>query len=230
MNISQDPKSASMSDTQVLAAHIAAGSFIVNLCALPGPAVPQPPPIAVEGLRYFVSRRTRDGSERFYLHVGFFQTRGESEQWLDMVRATYPNAFVSKLARTPRSLEQADSPPLDDTQMLRVLEVRAPKRDSESGETGSYAVQSEARVLGTPPDTSEVALPLYPPGAQAMPDKPPAKPDAHKAEPRPADVWNAFVARNIDNDSARTTGVRHLRVEVLRPRKPGVKPSRTRKF
>ena len=227
MNISQDPKSASMPDTRALAAHIAAGSFIVNLCALPGSAVPQPPPTAVEELRCFVSRRNKDGTERFYLHVGFFQTREESEQWLDTVRATYPNAFVSRLAATPRSLAP-DAPPIDDTQMLRVLEARAPRRDDENSDTGSYAVQSETRVLGTPPDTSAVAPPMHPPVAQATPDKPPAKPDVQKAAPAPADAWNAFVASN-DNDSGRTSGVRHLRVEILRPRKPGMKPSKTRR-
>lgn len=222
MNIPQDPKSASMPDARAPVPDRSAGSFIVNLCALPEPAVPQPPPTELEGLRSFVSRRTKDGIDRFYLHVGFFPTLGEAEEWLSTVRARYPIAFVSKLADTLRPSEPG-APPVADTQVLRVLEARAPQRDSESGGTGSYAVHSEARVRGTPPATSAVTWPMPSP-AQAAPGKPPARADVPKT-PRPADVWNAFVASEAGNDSASTSGVRHLRVEIQRPRKS----SKTRK-
>jgi hypothetical protein len=101
------------------------GPFIVTLCALPGLALPQLPAADLVGLRPFVSRRTGVGGERFYLHVGFFQTLGESETWLNTVRTTYPNAFASKLPDGPRSGEPAASV-LADTQVLKVLQVRAP--------------------------------------------------------------------------------------------------------
>ena len=227
MNISQDPKSASGPDMHALAADRSAVSFIVNLCALPTPAVPQPPPSELEGLRAFVSRRTKDGINRFYLHVGFFQTLGEAEEWLGTVRPTYPRAFVSKLADTLRSSEPG-APPVADTQVLRVLEARAPKRDSESDETGSYAVQSEARILGTPPATSGVVWPIPSPPSQATREKPPARADAPKAPLSAADAWNAFVSE-ANNDSSSTSGVRHLRVEFQRPRNRSLRSSKTPK-
>jgi hypothetical protein len=224
MNSSQDPQSASVPDTHALAAQRSAGSFIVNLCALPTPAIPQPPPTELEALRSFVSRRTKDGIDRFYLHVGFFQTSEEAEEWLSTARTTYPNAFVSKLADTLRSAEPG-APPVADTQVLRVLEARAPQRGESGGDTGSYAVQSEARMLGTPPATAAVAWPMPAAPLQATPARPAAKPpanlpakvDAKKAPLSAAEAWNVFVAEA--NSDSSPSGVRHLRVEIQRPRK-----------
>jgi hypothetical protein len=227
MNIPQDSKSASAPDVRALVADRSAGSFIVNLCALPGPAVPEPPPPELEGLRAFVSRRTKDGSHRFYLHVGFFQTLVEAEAWLSTARAKYPIAFVSELADTLRPSDPG-ALPLADTQVLKVLEVRARRRDGENGDTGSYAVQSEPRVLGTTPANPVVAWPMpspLSPLSQASPAKPPARADVPKT-PSAADAWNAFVA---EADSSSTSGVRHLRVEIQRPRNRSLKSSKTRK-
>jgi hypothetical protein len=223
MNILQDPRSASGPDTGALAADRPAGSFIVNLSALSEPAVPQPPPTDLQGLRSFVSRRTKDGIHRFYLHVGFFQTSSDAQEWLSTVRTRYPNAFVSKLAETLRPSEPG-APLVADTQVMKVLDVRAPQLDNESNETGSYVVQSEARILGTPPPASGVIWPMPSSSPQATPVKPPATAALQKA-PRDADAWSTFMA----SDSSRTTGVRHLHVEIQRPRNSPLRPSKTRR-
>ena len=37
---------------------------------------------------FFVSRRLEEGRERFRLHMGYFSTLAEAEEWLGAVRAT----------------------------------------------------------------------------------------------------------------------------------------------
>jgi hypothetical protein len=201
-----------------------AGSFIVNLCALPRPSVPEHLPVELEGLRPFISRRTKEGVHRFYLHVGFFESRVEAETWLERARAAYPNAFVSELADTLRPSEPG-SPPFADTQVMRVLEVRAPRHDDRGSDTGSYSVQTEERVLGKPPSTADVAWPIPATVSQAPPAKTSVKADVPK-KPERTDAWSEVVA-DVSNDSASTSGVRHLRVEFQRPR--GRKSPKTRK-
>jgi hypothetical protein len=203
-----------------------AASFIVNLSALPGPYVPEHLPLELEGLRPFISRRTRDGIHRFYLHVGFFHSLVEAETWLSGARAMYPNAFVSELADTLRPAEPG-TPPFADTQVMRVLEVRAPRHDDEGSDTGSYSVQSEERVLGEPPADSPAAWEISAPLSLTPPANTPARPDVPKT-PKATDAWSEVVAE-VNNDSSSTSGVRHLRVEIQRPRNRSRKSPKERR-
>jgi hypothetical protein len=198
------------------------GSFIVNLCGLPRSSLPEHLAIDLEGLRPFVSRRTTDGIHRFYLHVGFFRTRVEAETWLSGARARYPAAFVSEIADTLRASEPG-SLPLADTHLMKVLEVRAPRNDYETGDTGSYSVQSEARMRGDSAETDAPAWPMPTP----LPQEPPAKADVPQ-KPRATDAWSEVIAE-ANSDSSSASGVRHLRVEMVRPVSRSPKPSKPRK-
>jgi len=224
MSLPQDPHSDS--DAHVLEPAEQTASFIVNLCALPRSSIPEHLPIDLEGLRPFVSRRTKDGIHRFYLHVGFFRTLAEAETWLRGARATYPAAFVSEIADTLRASEPG-ALPLADTHLMKVLEVRGPRHEAETGDTGSYSVQTEARVLGEPSATATPAWPIPTPVSQAPPTKPAAAADVPQ-KPRATDAWSETIAE-VNNDSSSTSGVRHLRVEILRPATRAQRPSKPRK-
>lgn len=150
MTLPQDPQSTSAPEGSASASERSAGSFIVNLCALPRPAIPEHLPVDLEGLRPFLSRRTKDGVHRFYLHVGFFASLAEAEAWLGRARTTYPNSFVSEIADTLRPSEPG-TPPIADTQTTRVLEARERPHIDVGTETGSYAIPLDARVLTKPP-------------------------------------------------------------------------------
>ena len=242
MTILRDPKSGPATDARVgeeLATTAQPGSFIVTLRALPGPlAVPQPRAPELQRFRFFVSRRVADGCELFYLSMGFFPTLEECEKWLNIFRKTYPKAFVSKLAGTP-SISMPAAPSLSDTQILRVLESRAPKRDAEHGETrtgtGSYAVQSEERVLATGAQSPTLVRPTLLPTPQLKPANPVSaapRVSGQGSAQRLADALQALTASNLDadiSDSSSTTGVRHLRVEIQRKSKRPLKPSSVRK-
>ena len=45
---------------------------------------------------FFVSRRFEEGRERFRLHMGYFVTLAEAEEWLGVVREIYPGAWAGE--------------------------------------------------------------------------------------------------------------------------------------
>lgn len=45
---------------------------------------------------FFVSRRFEEGRERFRLHMGYFTTLAEAEEWLAVVREIYPGAWAGE--------------------------------------------------------------------------------------------------------------------------------------
>ena len=45
---------------------------------------------------FFVSRRFEEGRERFRLHMGYFATLAEAEEWLSVVREIYPGAWAGE--------------------------------------------------------------------------------------------------------------------------------------
>jgi hypothetical protein len=241
MKIPGDSKQASLLDTEGGAppADAPRGSFIVNLCSLPGPlVVPQPCAPELGAVRFFVSRCRKGGRDFFYLHMGFFDTQEESEKWAGKLRHTYPNAFVSQLSDKTRSRPEPEGPDLSDTQTVRVLQVRAPTRDSERSdatvETGYYAVQSEAGVAAAPPAASPVIPSMS--AARAKPTSSAETPAKHGAGQKSArgltESLNALANHEFEMapDTASTTGVRHLRVEIVRKRKRTVTSWNTRKF
>ncbi len=77
--------------------------------------------------------READGTERLYLHMGFFETLAEAERWADSVRRHYPGAFATiaplGLARTAGSeapggyWTSRDAADLSDTQVMEILEA-----------------------------------------------------------------------------------------------------------
>jgi hypothetical protein len=102
--------------------------FVIALCAMTRAIpIPQPRSSPLNRYRFFLTRRSAEGREFFVLHMGHFATAEEAEKWLDLLRGTYPNAYVSDtsgvLSATPSALT--------DTQVLRVLEVRKPAPTEE---------------------------------------------------------------------------------------------------
>ena len=72
----------------------APGPFVVNLCASTTPmALTQPGAPELKQFSFFMSRRREDGRERFRLHMGYFLTFAEAEEWLNVVRDIYPGAW-----------------------------------------------------------------------------------------------------------------------------------------
>jgi len=79
------------------AAGAAEGPFVINLRSSTTPmALSQPSDPALARFKFFVSRRLEDGRERFRLHMGYFETLAEAEEWLTVVREIYPGAWAGE--------------------------------------------------------------------------------------------------------------------------------------
>jgi hypothetical protein len=84
----RDPAAASAAD---------AGPFVLNLCSSTTPmALAQADKEELKRFTFFVSRRFEEGRERFRLHMGYFTTLAEAEEWLSVVRDIYPGAWAGE--------------------------------------------------------------------------------------------------------------------------------------
>ncbi|HQX77246.1 MAG TPA: hypothetical protein PLC64_00885, partial [Steroidobacteraceae bacterium] len=71
--------------------------YVINLCASTTPmALEQPKSEALKRFTFFISRRREDGRERFRLHMGYFSSPDEAQEWLTVVRELYPAAWVGE--------------------------------------------------------------------------------------------------------------------------------------
>ena len=130
------------------------GRFILTLCRLAAPVSIAPPDSSRTRPFIFFTSRTRqpDGSERLYLHMGYFETLADAEKYLEVVRRHYPNAFApetpvellwpanSEAASFAPAVSEAGLPqrgdlappdkvPMTDTQVIRILEKRGAATD-----------------------------------------------------------------------------------------------------
>jgi hypothetical protein len=77
------------------------GPFVLNLCAVRSPlAIPQPRARNLVKYAFFVSRGREVDRERFWLHMGYFESRDEAQKWLSVLHPIYPLAFVTPAAVT----------------------------------------------------------------------------------------------------------------------------------
>src|SRR6201993_4099245 len=74
-----------------------AGPFLLNFCSSTPPmALAQVELPELKRFTFFVSRRFEEGRERFRLHMGYFATLAEAEEWLGVVREIYPGAWAGE--------------------------------------------------------------------------------------------------------------------------------------
>jgi len=129
-------------------AHAGTGRFMLTLCPLAAPVSIRPPQSPqLRPFKFFMSRALQpDGSERLYLHMGYFETLADAEGWVETVRRHYPSAFATLVpaAFLPPAIEAPSLRPgashlavlqsgdpapvkhesLTDTQVLKILETR----------------------------------------------------------------------------------------------------------
>jgi hypothetical protein len=84
-------------DAHASAAAPNTGPFVLNLCSSTTPmALAQTDLPELKRFTFFVSRRFEEGRERFRLHMGYFATLAEAEEWLALVREIYPGAWAGE--------------------------------------------------------------------------------------------------------------------------------------
>lgn len=123
-------------------------SFMITLCRLTKSVpIQQPRSPQLSSFTFFTTRlRQRDGSERFYLHMGYFATLSDAQQWSELMRTRYPNAIATpaplallqgahsdvltlqtvgeQITPADQGLTPVGDECLSDTQVMRILESR----------------------------------------------------------------------------------------------------------
>ena len=142
-------------------AQVATGPFMLTLCRLAAPVSIRPPESPqLKPFTFFMSRAPQpDGSERLYLHMGYFESLNDAEKWAQIARGRYPHA-IATIAPAP-SLRSSNSPQgsahprvedaaLSDTQVLKMLETRR----AVSAQDGVDERNCDQVALLRPEDTS----------------------------------------------------------------------------
>ena len=96
---------------------------------------------------FFVSRRFEEGRERFRLHMGYFATLAEAEEWLAVVREIYPGAWAGE-APGRKLRERATAAAADQARHAAGPQTRVPPPAARGA--GAAAVVAPAALM-TPP-------------------------------------------------------------------------------
>jgi len=186
---------------------LSAGPFVLNLCSSTTPmALAQTDLPELRRFTFFVSRRFEEARERFRLHMGYFATLAEAEEWLGVVREIYPGAWAGE---TPgRKLrERAAAAAAAQAQHAAGPQTQIPAAPAARTPPPTEAPRTAAaRPVVTPPAPARVpvvhaAPPLTPPSARpamrpatasgkTVPASPATSP---AASPRSAPVARAAV-------------------------------------
>ena len=143
---------------------------------------------------FFVSRRFEEGRERFRLHMGYFATLAEAEEWLNVVREIYPGAWAGE-APGRKLRERAAAAQAAQAQYAAGPQVSAPR---PARAPVAVAAPAPANEFEVPPGMSpldaalSMRVPVLKAAAPVSPPSPAARPAAKTAAtlapsaPRPA--------------------------------------------
>jgi len=173
----------------------AAGPFVLNLTSSTTPmALSNPEQPELKRFSFFVSRRFEEGRERFRLHMGYFSTLAEAEEWLGAVRDIYPGAWAGEapgkklreraVAAAAAQAQHAAGPPPRSVPTLPVAQAVKPM---QAAKPNSGNVDLPALNVPTihAANASPAARPALQPAQAALVPKnvPVAKPAPVAAEP-----------------------------------------------
>ena len=114
---------------KISAAEPAQGPFVINLCSSTTPMALAHPEVAeLKRFNFFMSRRLEEGRERFRLHMGYFMTLAEAEEWLNVVRDIFPGAWAGE-APGKRLAERAAAAKVPQVSAVKAV-TPAPKMPS----------------------------------------------------------------------------------------------------
>jgi len=186
-----DERHGNAADRSAAAVNI--DTFVINLCSSTTPmALVHPDAPELKRFRFFVSRRLEDGRERFRLHMGYFETLEEAEDWLSVVRDVYPGAWAGE---TPGK-------------RLRAREAAMAQSAPALVPPVSKIAPPEVNVAhSAPPPSARAAPPAavrdeMPKAAAALPERPapaaPRAPHQDVAAPAPKVIRQPAAAPSVE--------------------------------
>ncbi len=86
-------------DPSTSISHASTGPFMLTLCRLSSPGAFQAPRAPqLKAYKFFTTRsRHSDGSERVYLHMGYFATLAGAQKYAQALSKAYPNAIATQV-------------------------------------------------------------------------------------------------------------------------------------
>jgi hypothetical protein len=177
-----------------------AGPFVLNLCSSSTPmALAQTDLPELKRFTFFVSRRFEEGRERFRLHMGYFATLAEAEEWLSVVREIYPGAWAGEAPG--RKLRERAAAAAAAAQHAAGPQSQAPPAVMLRNRAPPPAAAPSARAPAVPPLHVPVvhAAPPVPPRAAPPVARPAARPlsmppAAAAARPQPPELTRRMPA------------------------------------
>jgi hypothetical protein len=129
-----------------------AGPFVINLCSSTTPMALEQTKLGElkQRFTFFVSRRREDGRERFRLHMGYFDTENEAEEWLAVVRDIYPGAWTGEAPGKRLREREAAAAAANAAPSLPVPNVSGPQPPAHVL-AGIAKAQESSTKLRTPP-------------------------------------------------------------------------------
>ncbi|MBV8405686.1 MAG: hypothetical protein JO203_15970 [Gammaproteobacteria bacterium] len=171
---------------------LSAGPFVLNLCSSTSPmALAQTDLPELRRFHFVVGRGFEEGRERFRLHVGYFATLAEAEEWLGVVREIYPGAWAGetpgrklreRAAAAAAAQAQHAAGPQSQLPASAPRAPAAPAQRPAPRPTVSAPAPTRVPVVHAAPPVARSAPSLNTPPAGA----PPVAPRARQATPPPA--------------------------------------------
>jgi hypothetical protein len=199
--------------------------FVLNLCSSTTPmALAQTDLAELKRFTFFISRRFEEGRERFRLHMGYFATLAEAEEWLNVVREIYPGAWAGE-APGRKLRERAAAAQAAQAQHAAGPQPSVPPPRPLRAPVAIAAPPPAASEPQIPPGMSplDAALSLRVPVLKAAPPAAPmpaARPAVKPAPPAPAAVARPVIARQAAPAVAAVTAAPAPTAHAAPARKP----------
>ena len=170
---------------------------------------------------FFVSRRFEEGRERFRLHMGYFATLAEAEEWLSVVREIYPGAWAGeapgrKLRERAAAAAAAQARHAAGPQpQVAAAPARAP---APAHVPVVHAALPAARRAAAPPVVAApVARPAAPRTIAPRITAPAPKPAAGRAPPPPVGAQRAAAQTPPRTPAAASSAAAHAAGRSAKP-------------
>jgi hypothetical protein len=184
-----------------------AGPFVINLTSSTSPmALAHPDSPELKRFSFFVSRRREDNRERFRLHMGYFATLAEAEEWLNVIRDLYPGAWAGEApgkklrarAAATELAKQLPAPPPSPAARTSSAAAALTVKGTAKFSANSSGVAASASPAAAKPAAVKPAAPVTPefevPTLQAAPKYVPPTPNMASAQPMLEAVAQAAAA------------------------------------
>jgi hypothetical protein len=171
---------------------LSTGPFVLNLCSSTTPmALAQTDMPELRRFTFFVSRRFEEGRERFRLHMGYFATLAEAEEWLGAARELYPGAWAGE---TPgRKLRERAAA----AAAAQARHATGPQAQVQSPTAPAPGPRAPARAVVTAPAPARAATASAPTAAPAAPAQRAGVPAARAAAKAPSPARDAPAANAV---------------------------------